>query len=160
MKLYEINEQLEACIDQETGEVLDFDLLNELQVAREEKLEGIACLIKSLKAENKALKEEKSNLDARMKANENKANRLSEYLSYALDGEKFKTSKCSVSYRNASRVECDDEFLEWAKETNHVELFKHKEEFTPDKVTIAKAFKEGIEVPFCHIVEEKHIQIK
>ena len=62
MKLYEINEQIIACIDNETGEIIDTDKLNELQIAKDEKLENLALWYKDLIAEANALKEEKEAL--------------------------------------------------------------------------------------------------
>ena len=59
MKLYEINEQIMACIDNETGEIIDTDKLNELQIAKDEKIENLALWYKDLLAEANALKEEK-----------------------------------------------------------------------------------------------------
>ncbi len=69
MKLYEINakmeelmEKWEACIDQETGEIMDdvvFDIeeeLTKLQLDRDEKIEDCACYYKGLLAEKKCSK--------------------------------------------------------------------------------------------------------
>lgn len=65
MKLYEINEQIMACIDNETGEIIDTDKLNELQIAKDEKIENLALWYKDLLAEANALKEEKETFAAR-----------------------------------------------------------------------------------------------
>lgn len=51
MKLYEINEAILGCIDQETGEVIDPEKLDALTMERETKLENVALWIKDLKAE-------------------------------------------------------------------------------------------------------------
>ena len=56
MKLYEINEQILDCIDSETGEVIDPEKLNNLQIAKDEKLENLALWYKDLLAEANALK--------------------------------------------------------------------------------------------------------
>ena len=40
--LYEINEQILNCVDMETGEIIDADKLQDLQLAFDEKVEGIA----------------------------------------------------------------------------------------------------------------------
>ena len=58
MKLYEINEQIMACIDSETGELIDPNKLKDLQIAKDEKLENLALWYKDLLAEANALKEE------------------------------------------------------------------------------------------------------
>ena len=95
MKLYEINEQILNCIDTETGEIIDIEKLNELQIEKDEKLENLALWYKDLIAEANALKEEKEAFAAREKAAKNKAESIKNYLSYILNGENFKTTKCS-----------------------------------------------------------------
>ena len=117
MKLYEINEALEhaleAAFDPETGEILDEDALAQvetLELAREDKLEGIACWIKDLRADAEAIKTEKNNLAKRERAANNKADRLTEYLKWQLAGEKLKTARASVSYRHSEAVELADNF--------------------------------------------------
>ena len=37
MKLYEINEEILNCVDEETGEITDFERFNNLQIERDEK---------------------------------------------------------------------------------------------------------------------------
>ena len=46
MKLYEIDNAILECIDMETGEIIDIDKLNELELERESKIEGVAGWIK------------------------------------------------------------------------------------------------------------------
>ena len=59
MNLYEIDNEILSCVDMETGEVVDMDKLNNLQMERDQKIENIGCWIKNLLADAKALKEEK-----------------------------------------------------------------------------------------------------
>ena len=49
--LYQINEQILGCVDMETGEIVDMDKLQELQLEFDQKVEGIACWIKNLLSE-------------------------------------------------------------------------------------------------------------
>ena len=57
MNLYDIqNEILSCCIDTETGEIIDADRLDELQMEKKTKIRNIACWIKNLKAEAAAYK--------------------------------------------------------------------------------------------------------
>ena len=56
MTIYEIDQSIMECVDLETGEIIDIDKLNELELEREKKLENVACWIKDLKAEAEALK--------------------------------------------------------------------------------------------------------
>ena len=52
MKLYEIDNAIYECVN-EDGEVIDPEKLEELQMERDKKIEGIACWIKELAAEAK-----------------------------------------------------------------------------------------------------------
>lgn len=151
--LYEIDAQIMECVDFETGEIIDVEKLEQLQMEFSNKVEGIALWIKNLVAEAKMVKEEKDNLAARQKACENKAESLKRYLEQALGGEKFKTSKVSISYRKSESVEVadisllDDDYLK----------FKEPE---VDKTKIKKALKDGISLEGVTLVEKNNIQIK
>lgn len=151
--LYEINEEILNCVDMETGEIIDTERLEQLQLAFDNKVEGIALWIKNLLAEAKMIKEEKDSLANRQKVCENKAESLKEYLSGFLAGEKFKTSKVSISYRKSERVDVldmdklDDDYLK----------FKEPE---PDKTKIKKALKDGVQLQGVQLVESQNIQIR
>ena len=152
MNLFEINQAIMDCVDTETGEIIDEERLNELQIAEEEKIENIALWIKNLKAEAEALKAEKEAFDKRKKAAENKAESLSKYLTNYLQGNKFKTTKVSISYRKSESLEIDNtesipfDYIEYEPKIN--------------KTDLKKAIKEGLEVEGCRIVEKQNIQIK
>ncbi len=151
--LYEINEAILNCVDMETGEIIDGDRLNELQMAFDDKVENIALWIKDLLAEAEAVKTEKNNLAKRQQACENKAKSLKEYLSKFLAGEKFKTSKVSISYRKSESVEVED----ITKLDN--DYLKYSDP-TVDKTKVKKALKDGIELEGVKLVENNNIQIK
>lgn len=91
--LYEINNEILNCVDLETGEIVDMEKLEALQLAFDEKVEGIACWVKNLLADAKAIKEEKDALAARQKNCENKAASLKEYLSSALGGRSLRLQR-------------------------------------------------------------------
>lgn len=150
--LYEIDAQIMACVDFETGEIIDADKLEQLQMQFSEKVEGIALWIKNLLAEAKMIKEEKDNLAARQKACENKAESLKKYLASALGGEKFKTPKVSISYRKSEAVEIEDVSL------LSDEYLKFKPE--ADKAKIKEVLKSGNAVIGATLVEKNNIQIK
>lgn len=107
--LYEIDEEILGCVDQETGEIIDPAKLDALEIERDAKLEGIALWVKDLNAEAKAVKEEADKLTARQKAIENKASSLKAYLMTALDGQKLKTARCNVYYTHNTRLNVSDE---------------------------------------------------
>lgn len=153
MKLYEINEQIMACIDNETGEIIDTDKLNELQIAKDEKIENLALWYKDLIAEANALKEEKEAFAEREKAAKNKAESIMNYLSYVLNGENFKTTKCALSFRKSERTVIDDIY-------SIPEIYLKYAEPKADLTEIKKAIKNGEEIKGAHLEEAQNIQIK
>lgn len=106
--LYEINEEILSCVDMETGEIIDAEKLGRLQMAFDDKVEGIALWIKNLLSDAAAIKEEKDKLAERQRVCENKAKNLKEYLSGFLGGEKFKTPRVAISYRKSKSVDVQD----------------------------------------------------
>lgn len=155
MTLYSIPYEMEACIDPETGEVIDMEKLQALEMEFEAKALNIACWIKNLKAEAEAIKTEKQNLEKRQKAAENKAESLKKYLSDNLNGMKLKDSRVAISYRRSESVEVDD-MLDLR--TLPDDLVKVRLE--PDKTAIKEAIKEGMVVKGCRIVEKNNLQIR
>lgn len=151
--LYEIDEEILNCVDMETGEIIDVEKLGQLQLARDDKVEGIAIWIKNLLSDADAIKSEEEKLAQRRKANENKAKNLKEYLSKFLNGQKFKTPKVSISYRKSESVEVtdlsklDDDYLKFA-------------EPTVDKTKVKKALKAGTVLQGVSLVENQNIQIR
>ena len=159
MKLYEIDNAILECIDLETGEIIDIDKLNELQLERETKIENVACWIKDLKAEAEAIKAEKLALADRQKVAENKAESLKKWLAYALGGEKFKTAKCSVSFRNTETVEVTEEGLEKLMRGGNDELLTYKAP-EPNKTAIKQAIKAGLNIQGVQLVQNVSTIIK
>lgn len=160
--LYEINrdiENFEFVIDEETGEVLNADELDALQMERDTKIENIALYIKNLNALAADIKAEKDNLDNRMKAIERKAEGLKRYLKKSLNGYKFETARCKVSYRKSKQVVLAGEFDEWAKE-NAPELLTVKTTYTPSKTAIKEAMLEGKSVKYAALVENTNLILK
>ena len=153
MKLYEINQSILECIDNETGEIIDADKLNELQIAKDEKLENLALWYKDLLAEANALKEEKETFAEREKAAKNKAESIKNYLSHVLNGENFKTTKCALSFRKSEKTVIDDMY-------SIPESFLKYSEPKADLTEIKKAIKNGEEIKGAHLEETQNIQIK
>ena len=159
MTIYEIDNEIMNCVDMETGEVINTDKLNELQMERDAKIENVALWIKELKAEAEAIKNEKQTLAERQRVAENKAESLKNWLAYALNGEKFKTAKCSVSYRNSESVEVTEEGLE-ALMREHEDLLTYKAP-EPNKKAIKDAIKnDGLTVAGVQLVQKTSTIIK
>ena len=155
MTLYNIEAEIMNCIDEETGEIIDLDRLNELEMARDTKISNVACWIKDLKAEAEAIKAEKQALEKRQKAAENKAESLKQWLQTVLEGEKFKDARCSISYRKSERVDFADSF-------NFDTLPDSMKKVTvePRKTEIKEFLKAGGEIEGVRIEENTSMTIK
>lgn len=108
MTLYEIEAGIAECIDEETGEILDYEKLDELQMEREKKIENIVWLIENTENEIEGLKRQEEMFKARRKESEKKQESLKGYLTHALKGEKFETVKAKVSFRKSEAVIVED----------------------------------------------------
>lgn len=162
MNLYEINEAIDAtfslAVDPTTGEVNDEQLylLDLLEIERDKKIENIACLIKNLKADAQALKAEKDAFQKRQKQAENKAEALSRYLMSALNGEKFSSNRCSVSFRHTQKVALDDGFTIYDIDTHFVRM----KEPELDKTAIKKALEDGTPIAGVHMEDGLSMTIR
>lgn len=152
--LYQINQAIMACVDAETGEIIDAEALDALLMQKDEKLEGIACWIKNLQSDALAYKAEKDAFAARQKAAENKVESLKRYLAEALQGQKFSTAKCAVSFRKSEKVDIPDESIV------PMAFMKEKITYEPDKTAIKAAIKAGQEISGCKLIESMNTQIK
>lgn len=166
--LYELNQELLACIElengdvvnEETGEVLGYEQIDALQMEREKKIESIACQIKNLNADAEAIKAEMEALMVRRKRAERKAEWLRDYLTFNLNGEKFKSAKCEIKYTKSQPLEIEDEaaFRKWAL-TNHPD-FLTVQEPKINKNEVKRCLKDGEEIPGAALVEKQNINIK
>lgn len=153
MKLFEIDEALQECFDLETGEIINVEKFEELQLEREQKLENIACWIKNLDADAEALKTQKMAFSERQKATEAKAESLRNYLQYALQNTNFKTVNVEVKFRKTQKVEISD--FSKLKE----DFLKYSEP-TADKTAIKKAIQSGQVVEGAELIENMSMSIK
>lgn len=153
MTLYEIDSAIMDCVDEETGEIIDLEKLEALNIERDKKVEGIALAVKNYAAEAKAIKEEEEKLAKRRRSCENAAQRCKDYLSHALDGEKLKTARVSVSYRNSESVTIDDL-------GSLTEEYIRIPEPQADKTAIKKAIKAGKEVAGAHLETSKSVIVR
>ena len=153
MTIYEINQAIMECVDLETGEIIDTEQLDKLTMEREAKLENVACWIKELKAEAEALKAEKMAFAKRQQVAENKMESLKKYLAYALDGQAFKTTRASVTFRKSQSVEIADIY----KLDENYLRYKEPE---ADKTAIKEAIKAGQTVAGATLVENTSVIIK
>ncbi len=154
--LYELVKEVENFefeVDEETGEILNADQLELIELERNTKIEQLCLYIKNLKSDAAAYKAEKDSFAKKQKAAENKAESIKNYIQSALAGEKFKTNRVTISYRKSEQVECpditavDDDYLRYKEP----EL---------DKEKIKQALKQGVEVNGCMLIEKQNMQIR
>ena len=151
--LWQIDREIMDCIDMDTGEVVDIERLSKMQMVRERKLEGVALCIKNLRADALAYKAEKEAFAERERQAKDKAERLSEWLTNALDGERIETNRVAVSFRKSESVMVDEEKCP-------EEYMNKKVTYSPDKTRIKAAIKAGKTVEGCELVLRNNIQIK
>ncbi|GEM_PF-191395 len=153
----------EQCVDMETGEIDEAkvaDLLTKLEMDEQEKIENIACYIKNLDSYSTAIRAEEKALAERRRAKENKAASLRRYLGGYLQGRKYETPRCVVSFRRSEAVEITDEeaVMEFAKKYG-ADLLRVKEPEI-DKSTLKDILKHGAIIKGAQLVERQNLQIK
>lgn len=152
--LWEIDQAILACVDTETGEIIDAEALDSLIMQRTQKIEAVALWIKNLRADAAAYKAEKMAFYDREKAATKKADQLEAWLEKALQGQKFSTSRCAVTFRKSEKVDITDESL------IPKEFLKEAVTYEPDKKAIKQAIKDGMEVSGCVLTENYNAQIR
>ena len=125
-------------IDEETGEILNAEELDELSGAFEEKSEAVACYIKNSEVFIGDLKAEEANLAKRRKQTEKRIDYLKNVLTACLD----------AAGRDKVEKALPADFV--------VETVTTK----PDKTAIKKAIQSGQEVSGASLVENRNLQIK
>jgi hypothetical protein len=152
--LYEVNRELLACIDPDTGEILDIEKFENLSISKSQKIENIALYIKNLQADALAFDTEEKTFAERKAKAKKKIEQLTRYLSDVLAGENFSTKKCVVSFRRSQKLEV----------TNAAqipkEFIKYETTESVDKNAIKAAIKAGQAVDGCRIVENFNISVK
>lgn len=168
MTLYEINQQyltlLESYAAGEIPEEAINDTLEAIRGEFEEKADNIACYIKSLIAESKAIKDEMTALKERADAKERKALSLTNYLYNCLVASgrtKLETARSLLAIRKnppSVTLENEEEFIRWARE-NANELLTFKPP-VPDKAAIKVQIQSGANVPGAEVVQRERLVIK
>ena len=172
MTLYEINEQFSAAmemyengidevVDTETGEVRSLaDVLAELNMSREEKIENTVRYIKNLRADSESARAEAANLVERADRFDKKAEQLEAYLLSQLgDCKKLETPLYTVKVRTSKSTCCptDEEAIQRLPEGFW--NIKTTVKITPDKKAIKAALEKGEKLEGCSIVENKRLSI-
>lgn len=144
-------------VDEETGEITNFDAVEALNAQFEDKAESVACYIKNLAAFAGDLKAEEDTLSARRKSAERRIDSMKKYLTSCLESvgkDKVETARARISFRKSVQVQIDDEK---ALPSDYVTTTVTTK---PDKTAIKKAIQAGQDVTGASLVENRNIQIK
>lgn len=148
MTLFEINKEIESLIDFSTGEILDAEKLESLQMDKHEKLRNIAFVALNAETEIKALKEQEDKFKTRRQAKEKTLLWARETLERELAGTTMKEAEFVVSY-NPPSVEIDN--FDALPSIYKVLPPPKAVDYQPDKKALLAALKDGKEVPGCHL---------
>lgn len=151
--LYEINAAILSCVDLETGEIIDCEQLQALQLEREQKVENVALWYKNLVSDAEQYAAEEAAFKKKKQSAQAQAERLKQYLLDALQGEKYKSARVSISFRSSQRVVVDDVL-------NLPPRFVRFAEPEAKKTEIMAAIKSGEEVNGARLESSQLIIIK
>ena len=142
--------------DEETGEVLfDSSELDELKLARRDKIVACGAYIKSRKAFINAMRAEEKAMRARREVAERALERLETYvLSHIDDGETVEGVEAEVGTRRSTRVIVDDPD---AVPEGYVRTTVTT---SPDKKEIGMALRAGANVPGCHLETTRNLSVR
>lgn len=151
--LYEIKQEILDCISWETGEIIDPEKLEQLQIDKHEKLRNIAFVAINATADIAAYKEQEKRFKAKRTAAEKTLTWAKETLARELAGQKMKEAEFTISYRPSESVEIADG-------ANIPPEFLKAREPDIDKVALKAALKDGAIIEGCQLVQRQNIQIR
>ena len=161
MNLYELNnayiQALNSCIDSETGEITDLSALEELEIAKDEKVKNCALFILNAEAEISALDEQEKKFKERKKYLKNKVQRIKDYVANNID-KAYTFTEVKVFFKASEETVITDKeaFENYCK--RHKELCTIK--YEPNKSAIKQAIASGLKVKGAEIVKKQNLQIK
>ena len=151
--LYEIDAAILACVDLETGEIIDAEQLAALQLEREQKIENVALWYKNLLSDAVQYAGEEQAFRLKKQRAQAQAEKLKAWLHDALQGNKYQSTRVNISFRNSSSVVVDDVL-------NLPPRFVTFKDPVPDKMAIKEAIKNGETVNGAHMENNQSIIIK
>ncbi len=156
MKLYELQGVFaawDAALESQGGEITDEQMweLDRLEADEADKIEAVASMIASAKAESAFFDEELARLQSRRNAARNKAERLTGYLSLYLDSrglDSYQTKRFKVR-RQKNSVPT----VRWLGEEGAIPHPYRVTRVELNKAEAARDFKAGVEMPPGLVVE-------
>ena len=144
-------------VDEETGEILNADTLNQLELSAKDKIANTGRYIRECTVLLDAMKQAKQNIDARMKTLQK---RLDYLTGLSLDGmealgvKKIEEPDIRISTRKSISTVIEDEEAIPSKFVTIVQTEKI------NKTEIKKAIQAGEDVPGAYLVENINLAIK
>lgn len=168
MKLYEISENYRAFMAAvDAGEIPEdavADTLDGIEGEFEQKADNIACLIKELRLEGQAIKEEADRLTARQRQKQAAADRLARYLQahmQTMGKGKIETARNRITIKK-NPVSCkildEDTVLGFLQLHGMADCYK--QETTIKKRELLSRLKDGDEIPGAELDVSERIEIK
>ena len=168
MKLYEIADTYRAFMAAvDAGEIPEdavADTLNGIEGEFDQKVDNIACLIKELRLEAQAIKEEADNLYVRQKQKQARADWLARYLQanmQATGNGKIETARNRITIKK-NPVSCkildEDTVLGFLQLHGMADCYK--QETTIKKRELLMRLKDGDEIPGAELDVSERIEIK
>lgn len=160
--LFDIDKKLMACVklesgdyvDTETGEVIDTKAIEALGMEKNKAIRNIACWIRNLKAEEKALAEQEAIFKHRKSVTKNKRESLEQYLSDYLNGESWKNNEVTISWRKSEAIELADNL-------DITTLPKQYVDYSPsvNRKLLKRDIKDGLEIKGVYLVKRNNMQV-
>ena len=166
--IYPINQMIEEllnqAVDEETGELRYTEeemehKIEELQISFDEKVDSLCNAAKNAKAEAADIKDEKMRLAKRQSSAEKSYERARNYIGFLLQGEKYKNARHNVYYMQTPPslvVDDNAELIGWLK-MNAPGLLNEPTLRTAD---IVSAMKNGMQIPFAHLEQDKVVVVR
>lgn len=165
MKLFEYDAQIELIlsrhVDPETGEIGDeaIELLDSLELERDEKALQVARYLKGEKAEGEAVEAQGKALLERAARHKNRAERLRAYIENNLPvGHAIRDDVSDLRWRKSQAVELEPEVAAHPYAKLPPEYVRTKHE--PDKASMKADLKEGVEIPGVELVTRHKLGVK
>lgn len=162
MNLFQIEEAITNCVkldgredyvDVSTGEIIDIEALKALEMERDTKIRNVACWIKNLESDEKALADQEKIFRERKNAAKNKKEQLKSYLASFLAGKKWKNNEVNITWKKSYPVEITD----IKKLSSYYLRYKEPE---VNKILLGNDLKAGIKIDGATMVEKNNMSVR
>lgn len=166
MKLFEIDSRLADCVTMDTGEILDIEAFENLSLAREDKLTGIAKHVVQQEADIAGMEEVVKRIQERISSIKKKNSNTKEFIKERMETYGLVKIECpelvlSIPKPRASMVGDDTNIrLGLGIDIIEEQLREKKEKMAELKKGLKKELEEGKEVEDYKLVHKTSLKIK